>query len=88
MIEIIGLLGSLLFAVSSWPQAYKAVFLHTTEGVSVLFMLLLMLGGVCSASYAVLTKQYILLPNYISGASGITVVFICRILERKKNGNR
>lgn len=74
LMELAGLAGSLCFAFGSWPQAWQAWKNKKVEGVSLLFTSLCFTGGLCSSVYAVMTGQYVMLPNFVAGALGIAVV--------------
>lgn len=90
MHEMIGLLGSLLFAVCSWPLAYDSFKRRTAVGIKWSFVVIWFLAAVFSAVYAVGVQKYVLLPNYLSGGLGIAVVLYIKIRETvkgKRHGN-
>ena len=84
MYEVIGLLGSLLFAVCSWPLAYDSFKRRTAAGIQWSFVTIWFLAAVFSAVYAVGVQKYVLLPNYLSGGLGIAVVLYIKIRETVK----
>ena len=53
MHEMIGLLGSLLFAVCSWPLAYDSFKRRTAAGIQWSFVIIWFLAAVFSAVYAI-----------------------------------
>ncbi|MBE6444200.1 MAG: PQ-loop repeat-containing protein [Alphaproteobacteria bacterium] len=79
MFELIGLIGSLCFAVNSWPQAWMAYKNKTAQGVSLYLLIFATLGGACSLVYVVATKQYAIIPNFLCGLMGILVVFYYKL---------
>lgn len=79
--EMLGLIGSICFAVATWPQAYHAIKNKTAKGVSGLYGSLLFVGGVCSTIYAAMTGQYVIVPNFLCGAIGIGIVMFYKIKE-------
>lgn len=85
MQEFIGLIGSICFAVSAWPQAWLSYKTKSAKGVKWSFILLWLSGSVFSTFYALYTEQYVLLPNYVSGGLGITIVLVIKILEHHRN---
>ena len=90
MHEMIGLLGSLLFAVCSWPLAYDSFKRRTAAGIQWSFVVIWFLAALFSAVYAVGVQKYVLLPNYLSGGLGIAVVLYIKIRETvkgKRHGN-
>ena len=83
MQEFVGLIGSLCFAFSSWPQAYYSLKNQTAYGVKWSFLLLWLSGSVFSTIYAIAIGKYMLLPNYICGGIGTLVVLYVKIKEEK-----
>ncbi len=84
MQQFIGLLGSLCFALSSWPQAYLSFKTKSAHGVNWSFILLWLSGAFFSTIYAVASAKYVLLPNYICGGLGALVI---GYIKRKENKN-
>ena len=84
MQEFIGLLGSLCFAFSSWPQAYYSWRKQSAKGVKWSFIFLWLSGSFFSSIYALYYQKYMLLPNYICGGLGVSVVLYIRIKEYKR----
>ena len=81
MQEIIGLIGSLCFAFSSWPQAYLSYRTKSAQGVTWLFLLLWLSGSFFCTIYAVAFAKFVLLPNYICGGLGTIIVLWVKIKE-------
>ncbi len=87
MHEITGLLGSLLFAVCSWPLAYDSWRRQSAAEIKWSFVIVWFLAAVFSAVYAICTRKYVLLPNYISGGAGILVVICVKMREKKRDAD-
>lgn len=79
MFEFIGLVGSICFAVSSYPQVWYTIRTKDTQSVSLSFLIIFLIGAFSFSSYAILTKQYILLPNYLFCALGFTIILSYKI---------
>jgi uncharacterized protein with PQ loop repeat len=80
MIEIIGWIGSLLFAVCCIPQVIKVYRTHRTNDLSWMFLFLWFFGEVLSALYLILSGKIILpiLFNYV-----LNFLQLCYILFAK-----
>ena len=81
MQEFIGLIGSLCFAFSSWPQAYYSWRKQSAKGVKWSFILLWLSGSIFSTIYATYYHKYVLLINYLCGAIGTLVILYVKIEE-------
>ena len=81
MQNFIGLIGSLCFAISSWPQAYLSLKTRTAKGVKWSFIILWLSGSVFSTIYAIAIHKYILLPNYLCGGLGTIIILYVKIRE-------
>jgi len=81
MQDFIGLIGSLCFAFSSWPQAYYSWKTKSAKGIKWSFILLWLSGSLFSTIYALYYEKYVLLPNYLVSGSGILIVLYIRIRE-------
>ena len=84
MFETIGLIGSICFAINSWPQAWLSYRTKTAKGVSLLLLIFGTIGGFCSLFYVVATKQYVIVPNFFCGLLGLLVVFYYKIKDIRK----
>lgn len=84
MQEFIGLIGSLCFAFSSWPQAYYSWRTQSAKGVKWSFLYLWLSGSFFSSIYAIYYGKYVLLPNYLIGGAGALVILYVRIKEHIK----
>ncbi len=81
MLEFVGLVGSICFAVNSWPQAWLAYKNKTAQGISLYLLIFATLGGICSLFYVIATKQYAIVPNFLCGLMGILVVFYYKLQD-------
>lgn len=81
MQNFIGLIGSLCFAISSWPQAYLSLKTRTAKGVKWSFIILWLSGSVFSTIYAIAIHKYMLLPNYLCGGLGTIIILYVKIHE-------
>ena len=88
MQEIIGLIGSLCFAFSSWPQAYLSYKTNSAKGVKWSFLLLWLSGSFFSSVYALAFAKLVLLPNYICGGLGTIIVLWIKIKEEFFKDNK
>lgn len=88
MQEIIGLIGSLCFAFSSWPQAYLSYKTNSAKGVKWSFLLLWLSGSFFSSVYALTFAKLVLLPNYICGGLGTIIVLWIKIKEEFFKDNK
>ena len=86
MQEFIGLIGSLCFAFSSWPQAWYSWRTQSAKGIKWSFIFLWLMGSFFSSIYAIYYKKYMLLPNYIIGGLGTLIILYIRIKEHFKKG--
>ena len=81
MQEMIGLIGSLCFAFSSWPQAYYSWRTKSAKAIKWSFIMLWLSGALFSTIYALYYQKYILLPNYLCCGAGTLVILYVRIKE-------
>jgi uncharacterized protein with PQ loop repeat len=84
MQEILGLLGSLCFAISSWPQVYVCLRTKTASGISWGFILLWLSGAFFSSIYAIAYAKYILLINFVFCAIGTLIICGIKAKELSK----
>ena len=84
MQELIGLIGSLCFAFSSWPQAYYSWRTKSAKGIKWSFIFLWLSGSFFSTIYALYYQKYMHLPNYLCGGAGTLIVLYIRLKEYKR----
>ncbi|MBE6453849.1 MAG: PQ-loop repeat-containing protein [Alphaproteobacteria bacterium] len=88
MFELIGLIGSICFAINSWPQAWLSYRTKTAKGVSLSLLVLGTIGGLCSLVYVIATHQYAIVPNFLCGLMGILVVFYYKLQDLRKGAGQ
>ena len=81
MQEFIGLIGSVCFALSSWPQACLSLRTKTAKGIQWSFLWLWVFGSFFCTVYAVSMGKLVLLPNYVVGGLGALIVLLVKIRE-------
>ena len=81
MFETIGLIGSICFAINSWPQAWLSYRTKTAKGVSAMLLIFGTIGGICSLTYVIATEQYAIIPNFFCGLLGLLVVSFYKIKD-------
>ncbi len=81
MLDLCGLIGSLIFAIYAWPQAYVCVKKKSAKGINWSFIIIWFFSAFFSALYAILTHNYPLLPNFVSGGMGVAVILLVKINE-------
>lgn len=87
MFELIGLLGSILFAISSVPQVYYTVKTKDTQGITYSFMGLYLTAAFSFTIYALMTRQYVLLPNYVLSFLGMSIIAAYKIRNHLTKGS-
>lgn len=70
--------------INSWPQAWLSYRTKTAEGTSLALWILLFIGGTGSLVYAIGTKQYSMIPNFIGGMFGGGIVMYYKICDIRK----
>lgn len=64
MIQLIGYIGSLAYALCGLPQAYMSIKNGNSRGVSRGFAFLSLIGSALSLAYAVPKADYVLMLNF------------------------
>lgn len=82
MIETIGWIGSILFALCGVPQAFKSIKDGNSDGLSWLFLLMWFFGELLSMVYAIHLKLWPLLFNYSFNFFCLLIVIYYRIWRR------
>lgn len=90
MIELVGWLGGICFAICAIPQAYKAFKEKHADGVSSSMLFLWTAGEILTIAY-VLTSQGIeissalpLIANYVSNLLSLAVILWYKYCYKKK----
>lgn len=85
MIEYVGWIGSMLFALCGVPQAIQSYKQKHSDGLSSVFLLMWFLGEVLSFAYAI-TKDDVLpiITNYVLNFSLLLVIIWYRLFPQRK----
>lgn len=84
MFSLFGLIGSICFAISSWPQVYYTIKTHDTKSVSLSFIVIFLIGAFSFTLYALMTRQFVLLPNYLFCFLGFFIILIYKLKNKVK----
>ena len=90
MIEAIGWIGSMAFAICAFPQCYKTYKTKSTKDLSWLMLILWLIGGVFSFIYVLSMNldmgeyQFPLLVNYIFSSSCNIHLIGSKVIYEKK----
>ena len=82
MLEIIGWIGSISFAVCGIPQAWKSYKQGHSRGMDSSFLLLWFLGEACMIVYTVQFNSVQLLFNYILNFTCLLFIIKFKVYER------
>lgn len=85
MIQIIGYIGSLAYALCGLPQAVLSIKNGHSQGISRAYALLSLLGSVLSLIYAFPRGDYVLLLNFGINIIVWSIVLKYSYFERLKN---
>ena len=86
MIEIIGWIGSILFAICAIPQAYHCWKTKSCHGMTWLFLLMWLFGEVFTIIYVVLQHfSWALIFNYVFNLLSLGVIIYYK-LNTKQEG--
>lgn len=89
MIDIIGWVGSICFSICAIPQAYKSVVEKHSIGVSWSFLLLWLVGELCTIIYVLVLPELLvpLIVNYILNLGSLIVIIYFKIYGTKNNNS-
>jgi len=83
MLDLIGWLGAVCFAVCAIPQAITSYRLGHARDLSCAFLGLWLLGEVCMILYVLgTTRDWILLTNYIFNLGCLIIIIKYKLKER------
>ena len=86
MIEFIGWIGALMFALCALPQAVKSFKEGHSRGLSDLFLWVWLIGELCTIFYVIKsTNDIILLTNYFLNLGTLLIIMKFKYLERKSD---
>lgn len=74
-IEISGWIGSICLAICAIPQAYKSFKEKHSNGVSWSFIVLWLVGEICTLIYIIPTGSKPLIFNYVANILFVAVIF-------------
>lgn len=74
ILQTIGWLGSILFALCAVPQAWKSFKEKSAEGLSWTFLLMWLFGEVLCLTYAVGNRLWPLVFNYVFNLMALIVI--------------
>lgn len=80
--EILGWVGSFLFAICGIPAAVQTYRDGHARGMNTLFLLLWCGGEVLTLSYVIYKRDYPLILNYLSNLGSLLVIMKYKIWER------
>jgi uncharacterized protein with PQ loop repeat len=84
LINALGIIGMICFAICSIPQAYKSFKDGHSQGISHAFLWLWIAGEITTLLYVVLTScDIILLLNYIFNILFLGIIVLYKYLPRK-----
>ena len=84
MLDAVGYIGSLAFALCALPQAFKSIGDGHSKGLSWGFLLLWLCGEVCTIVYS---WGYWLLPllgNYVGNMIMLSIILYYKVFPRKE----
>lgn len=83
MLEIMGLIGSLLFATCAIPQAIECIKAGHSRGLNSFFLLAWAGGEIFTIAYVWPKQDWILLGNYFFNGLCVAIMLYYKIRERK-----
>lgn len=84
MLELIGWIGAILFAICSIPQAYQCWKTKSAQGLSLSFLLMWFIGEVLTIIYVLPKWDLPLLFNYAVNILSLLVIFYYKVKDRLK----
>lgn len=84
MLDIVGWIGSIAFAVCSLPQAWKSFQEKHSDGLSWGFLILWSIGEVFTIIYVLPTRNYPLLFNYFCNSTLLAIIIFYKFFPKRK----
>lgn len=85
MIDLIGWVGSICFAICALPQALQSYQQKNSNGISWGFLLLWLVGEILTLAYVVLTTaQLPLITNYVLNFIFLIVIIWFKVFPKSK----
>lgn len=86
LVEIIGWIGGILFAICAIPQAYDCYKQKHGKGLSWLFLILCIMGEICTLIYVSIDRfSWSLIINYIANLIALTFIVYYKWYGEKHN---
>lgn len=89
LFTIIGFVGALAFASCTGPQILRVLKRKSTADISLLFIILSLIGNLCSASYIFYTNLLsglLQIPQYLNYSIATSLVVTLLVLKLKYDG--
>jgi uncharacterized protein with PQ loop repeat len=83
MLELSGLIGSILFAICAIPQAIECIKSGHSRGLNWFFLIAWAFGEIFTVIYVWPKQDWILLGNYFFNGGCVAVMLYYKIWERK-----
>lgn len=83
MLGVVGWVGSVCFSLCALPQAVTSARQGHSNGISWLFLVLWLIGEVCTIAYVLPKLDYPLLLNYFGNLLCLIVLIHYKISPRK-----
>ena len=84
MIQLIGYIGSLAYAICGLPQAIMSIKNGHSQGISRGYALLSLVGSILSLIYAIPRQDYVLVLNFATNIIVWSIVLKYSYFERKQ----
>jgi len=83
MVEVLGIIGSICFALCSFPQAYLTHKQGHADGVSTAYVVLWLLGEICTLAYIPSLNSAPLYVNYVCNLMCLFVILKYKVFPRR-----
>lgn len=86
MVELVGFIGSVSFAIVSLPILLAAIKTKSGNNISIGYLVLSLLGNICCFSYVIhtsLVTGYILFPLFLNYGTALTITLILVVIKWK-----
>lgn len=84
MLELIGWIGSIAFAICALPQAYQSYKDGHSNGVTWGLIVLWWIGEWCSLIYVIPMMKWPLIANYVGNIVFVGIITYYKIWKRRK----
>ena len=83
MIELLGYIGSICFAICALPQAYQSYKDKHSDGVNTYFLVLWLVGEIFSLIYGLTKDVPPIIMNYIGNLILISVILYFKLFPQR-----